>query len=251
MADERPGWWIERLAAGDLDAAAAEDARRRLGPGADDAVSRLRDDDRRVLERLPAARVAAEVRRRAASDRRAPRWPAWALAAAAAAIGWALLRPGPPPSVAEAVEATRWKGAAEAPALLVFRRGDADALADGAAAAPGDLVQLAWRAPAPVHGVLVSFDGAGVVTLHLPSDGDAVAPALRGASRLDSAYELDDAPGFERFVLVVAPEPFPTADVVAAAERLASDRAAARAAPLPLPPGFTQTSVLLDKGRAP
>ena len=65
--------------------------------------------------------------------------------------------------------------------------------------------------------------------------------------RLPSAYELDDAPGFERFVLVTATQPFPVAAALDAARALAGQRPSARTAPLPLPPAFHQTSVLLQK----
>jgi hypothetical protein len=97
--------------------------------------------------------------------------------------------------------------------------------------------------------VLLSIDGAGRVSQHLPEEGARTAAPLRAAREihLPSAYELDDAPGFERFVLVTAAAPFAVAPVVEAARALAGRGEPARAVPLAIAPTFHQTSVLLRK----
>ena len=57
-----------------------------------------------------------------------------------------------------------------APALRLYRRvaGADQLLRDGATARPGDLLQLAYAAGGETHGVILSIDGAGSVTLHFP-----------------------------------------------------------------------------------
>ncbi len=123
-------------------------------------------------------------------------------------------------------------------------------LSNGARASRGDLLQLAYAAgPDGRFGVLLSIDGAGRVTQHLPEPGASAAATLRSSKeiRLPSAYELDDAPGFERFLLITAAQPFPVASALDAARGLAGQGASARTAPLPLSPAFHQTSVLLQK----
>ena len=65
------------------------------------------------------------------------------------------------------------------------------------------------------------------MTFHLPEgweDGAARSPALdaSGEVTLASAYELDDAPSFERFFLVYGEEPFEVAAAAEAARRLAA-----------------------------
>ena len=61
------------------------------------------------------------------------------------------------------------------------------------------------------YGVVASCDARGAVTLHLPeTPGQAVALAKDGERALAHAYELDDSPGFERFVFVTADVPFDT-----------------------------------------
>ena len=89
------------------------------------------------------------------------------------------------------------------PRLYVYRRSASgnQRLKDGATAARGDLVQLAYGGGGYV--VVLSIDGARKVTLHWPERNDGDAPAVKaGENRLPSAYELDDAPAFERFFLV-------------------------------------------------
>ena len=69
------------------------------------------------------------------------------------------------------------------------------------------------RRPRRGYGVLLSIDGARKVTLHWPEAGQRRRRPLQasGEMRLPSAYELDDAPAFERFFLVRADEPFSVA----------------------------------------
>jgi hypothetical protein len=134
-------------------------------------------------------------------------------------------------------------------ALYRHRDGRDERLANGARAGRGDLVQMAYVvAHAPSYGVIVSLDGGGQVTLHLPDAQAGNAPPLQTSRevRLSTSYELDDAPGFERFFLVTAPAPFPIGDVMQAARALAGSPAASTG-PLPLPATFWQASLRLEK----
>ena len=153
---------------------------------------------------------------------------------------------------APAPERTEIKGRT-APRLFVYRHGDDgdQRLADGARAAAGDLLQLTYATAAPAFGALLSIDGAGDVTQHWPEPGGARALPLRvgGEVRLPSAYELDNAPAFERFFLVHAEQPFDLARVIDAARTLAARTAEARHAPLALPASFGQISLTLEKTR--
>jgi len=95
-------------------------------------------------------------------------------------------------------------------------------------------------------------DGRGTITWHLPpgyAGGSRTAPALdrQGQVILPAAYELDDAPGFEKFFFVSASAPFDVAEVVRAAQALASRGGPADAGQLSLPPGLSQVSLLLKK----
>ena len=99
--------------------------------------------------------------------------------------------------------------------------------------------------------MLLSIDGAGKVTLHWPENKSGAAAALKtsGEVRLPAAYELDDAPAFERFFLVRSTEPFSVATATEAARALAAHPSARKQA-LALPPRFEQISLALDKTHA-
>ena len=110
--------------------------------------------------------------------------------------------------------ATRIKGGEQEPRLLVFRKlaSGAERLQDGALAKSGDLVQLAYRSGGLQYGAILSVDGRGTVTQHLPATGTRAVP-LAAQDTLDVAYELDDAPRWERFYLVAADRRFGLAAV--------------------------------------
>ena len=65
------------------------------------------------------------------------------------------------------------------PSLTVYRRTDrgSETLADGAVARTGDLLRLGYTAAGRRYGVILSIDGRGAVTLHLPSSGRACGAA--------------------------------------------------------------------------
>lgn len=110
--------------------------------------------------------------------------------------------------------ATRIKGGDQEPRLLVFRKLSigVERLQDEALARSGDLVQLAYRSGGLQFGAILSVDGRGTVTQHLPATGAEAVP-LAAQDTLDVAYELDDAPRWERFYLVAADRRFGLAAV--------------------------------------
>jgi hypothetical protein len=245
-----PDWLLERLALGELDAQTAADVRRRLaaeGRSPDEIVAAVAASNREILEQLPAAPTAAAIRQRAQKTAARPvrrRAFLWTLPIAiAGGVAASLLMTGP-------TERIKGPEPSNAPRIFVYRHGTTgdERLADGASAARGDLLQLAYRSRGGGYGVLLSIDGARKVTLHWPERQDGAAPALQGSGeiRLPSAYELDDAPAFERFFLVRASSPFSIATALEAARAIAA-QPSARTQALPLPPGFEQISLALDK----
>ena len=116
----------------------------------------------------------------------------------------------------------------------------------GAAARENDVVQLAYQAAGRHFGAIVSIDGRGVVTRHLPAAGPLASPLKSGAAfALPQAYRLDDAPGFERFYFVTADQPFAVDLVLTAASH-----AAGAEGRLALPAGLDQYSFALRKETA-
>jgi hypothetical protein len=263
-----PDWLLERLALGELDAETAADVRRRLaatGRSPDDVIAAVAASNREILADLPAAPIAAAIHRRAVQAAAAARphrrrtvlWTVPLVLAGGLAVAQLALRPSHPGEgvasrIGDNPEIIIAKGGepSTAPRLYVYRQGAAGAerLSDGAPAAPGDLVQLAYGSRTGGYGVLLSIDGARRVTLHWPDRQDGGAAALKAAAetRLPSSYELDDAPAFERFFLVRATTPFSVATALEAARSLAAAPAARQQA-LALPPGFEQISLAVEK----
>ena len=261
MSKPTPAWLLERLAQGELDASAAEEVRARLraeGRSPEAVLAALAEADRAFLATRPPQAAAAAIRARLAQAA-APRPRAWRWAlplgglAVAALLVVARPRPEGGAPTGDGIEQTRDKGSGRTePKLVIYRQRDThnERLASGARADRGDRLQLAYVTRAPLFGAIVSLDGRGHVTAHLPEEGATTAAALQAAGevQLPASYELDDAPGFERFFLVTARTPFAVADVVQAVQALAHSPAA-RSAALVLPAGFSQTSVRLDKRR--
>jgi hypothetical protein len=252
-----PELFVEKAALGEATAAEQQ----RLGESGPARLAALRESNAEILARYPAGPASSEIQRRAAMaraeqprQRPAVMWiSATALLACCALIGLFVAQPGQERGTERAAgsntDEVRLKGLR--PHLAVFRQeGSKTAeLTDGAKAKPGDVVQLGYAAAGQRQGVLLSIDGRGGVTLHFPAASGAAAELTRGGlTLLGSSFTLDDAPGFERFFFVTSAEqPLSVADVLERARRLASDPAKAARAPLELPPGLTQTSLILRK----
>jgi hypothetical protein len=90
------------------------------------------------------------------------------------------------------------------------------------------------------------------VTRHLPERGETAARLEGGAVvLLAHAYELDDAPAWERFFFVTAEAPFDVAGVESALRRAAAARGRTAPESLPLPGGLELSTFLLTKEGRP
>jgi hypothetical protein len=212
-------------------------------------LTALSDSDRQILQDYPPERIVPSIKERARAllplsrtglSRGAVR-ALWALPAAAAiilALSVGVFRPE-----------TRMKGIS--PHLTIFVQASSGAveLAPGAVAQQGQRIQLSYTAAGAKYAAILSIDGRGTVTWHLPPGGGGMAPAVepQGRTVLPRSYELDDAPRFERFFFVYGVSAFNLADVQAAAQSLAA-RGTADSAALALPRGIEQVSFLLKKG---
>jgi hypothetical protein len=145
---------------------------------------------------------------------------------------------------------TRLKGGA--PSLVLYRKipSGAERLSEGSIARPGDTVQIAYWGIGEHYGAIVSLDGSGVVTLHFPEHGSQAAPLEAGRlTRLASAYELDDAPGWECFYFVTSDKPFAIDPVLQSARSVGQVNSAPDR--LPLADAFAQSVFLLRKAAKP
>lgn len=247
-------WVLERYRLDELPDAEHRQAREALERSGE-VRSRLEELDRSsavLLQQHPPAAMVAAVRSRARPARERPVLGgltplAAAALVAASLVGLAVWNPWIGPR--DDADVTRVKGLT--PYLLLYRKAAADVerLPPAAVTRPHDVVQLAYQAGTRRYGVILSVDGRGVVTRHLPVGGTQAAPLASGkAVALAQSYELDDAPGFERFLLVAADEPFALAPVEEAVRRQYQALGAeANERRLDLPDSMDQFSLVVRK----
>jgi hypothetical protein len=235
------------------DVMAGLDRRMRTDEALRRRVDELGVSDRQIQTGDRLEIVAARVRHRLAPERADTKvrgWSAlarWALpATVTAGIAVMFLLPGT--TFLSSGSDERIKGLEAS--LTLFRQVGAgsETLADGAVAHQGDVIRVGYRAAGRAYGVILSLDGRGSVTMHLPTSGDGAVPLGREPTvLLDRAYELDDAPRWERFYFITADTPFPVARVVASIQR-AITHAGGNAAPtLALDAGLDQSVFTLQK----
>jgi hypothetical protein len=250
-----PDLFVERTASGD--ASEAERARVLADPDAkgrlDDLVRQntvfhVRNDGdaflRAVDARTKELRVAEATR-----PTRANWWPVLVVGAPLAAVALLLARApitgpvgGPPDR-----EQTTTKGLQARLRLTQDTPRGVERVSTDEVLFPGDEIRILTVSGAATHGVVVSIDGRGVVTRHFPRVGaDTTLP--QGQHPLGDAFQLDDAPDFERFVLVSDDAPIDVERVEAAARKVAAGPEP-RKAPLALGPGLDQSSFVIRKGQ--
>jgi hypothetical protein len=236
----------------------------------------LKESNRSILRDYPAETVAPRILDRvrtetaraeyADSKKERPLWQKrlfFASPALAAALVLIFLvspfkidHPGidPKPPVQDG---TRIKGTPGAALdLLVFREtgGKIEQLEAGMNAKAGDRLQLAYTAPKDTYGVILSIDGNGVVTLHFPDKAGQSTKLENGNKiNLKNSYELDDAPGFERFFFLTSSRPLDVKKAMQAARNLARRPGHAKTGtiePASPTPGqrVNQVSILINKG---
>ncbi len=251
--DRVPEWLLERFALGDLPPDRAARVRAQLEHEEDgfERLRALRQSNEEILLRYPPRDIVPAVERRAG---RAPRRSSrnWSivlplLAAGAAAVGF-YVKTGPGIVPAQAPEVIYDKAP---PHVTVHRKasGGTERLEPGAIVKARDLLQLGYWAGGKEYGVILSIDGRGGVTLHFPEHpGESQLLAKGGEIPLKHAYELDDAPGFERFFIVADDAPIDIDAVLNNAKALAGKPADATSRYLELPNNLVQSSLTLRKG---
>jgi hypothetical protein len=230
-----PEWLVERLVAHDLDAKRAEEVHARLAAKGELArLEQMEAANRASLAAHPSVVVVPEIERRLAlrrvrdAERRRTRsrfaWPALAIAAPTLAAAATLLLlefkssdPVLAPPLAPSQETVTSKGLA--PHLVLYKKvgSRVDRLTPVSLVRPGDVLQVAYVSLGYRYGVIASVDARGAVSLHLPEEpGQAAELSKQGEVPVPHAFELDDSPGFERFVFAVSETPFTTSMLVGA-----------------------------------
>ena len=251
---------LERYRLGELEPAERRAIEERLV--GDEALrarlSSLEQSNREIVERYPAREMAQALRRRQAAEGRSaeagrqgegrPAWRGWLVpAVATAACACLVVVAASIWTRQPALEDATLKGGTGS--LVVHRRvGErSEELTRGATARQGDQIRIGYRAAGHAYGAIVSIDGRGNLTQHLPRSGDRAAALRRsGTVYLDFAYELDDAPRWEVFYFVTSDAPFDLEPVRRAVVR-AADEGASPSSTLDLPRGLGQFAFPLSK----
>lgn len=138
------------------------------------------------------------------------------------------------------------------PHLIVIRKsnGHTGLLKNGDRAKAGDIIQLAYVSIEESHGVILSIDGNGKVTLHFPNEkSDSTALEQGKRVRLPTAFLLDNAPEFERFFFVTSNSEIEVEQVIKRAEYLAKNLDLIKNNDFKLNEKFKQYSLLIKKER--
>ena len=106
--------------------------------------------------------------------------------------------------------------------LKIFRQGESEMLMPGAWVSEGDTLMLHYVAlKGAVYGVILSVDGRGRISRHFPTEEHGSSRLHQGSEQaLHHAFELDDAPRFERFFFLTSRHPVDLEAARAALERL-------------------------------
>jgi len=263
-----PEWMLERYLLNELPRKKRRQLEKELeqNPALRAELEKLRVSDRQILSTYPPEQVIPQLLKRAALVKPAPAarrrsrlvWIAAPVLAAALFLLVIL-----PPLIQQRLDFsensspgdyTGIKGGgplpAKGPGLQIYRKSSgADKIVrNGESAQAGELLQLAYIPAGQTHGIILSIDGAGAVTLHFPekADGSTLLQSNRKVL-LANAFELDRAPRFERFFFITGKEPLPTAAIMAVAGELASDPDRAMVERLDLPGRYGQVSLLVRK----
>jgi hypothetical protein len=101
--------------------------------------------------------------------------------------------------------------------LYVYKKNGDQAvrLDNNAVVHEGDTLQISYIASGAKYGAILSIDGNGTITQHYPYNEDECAKLENaGEIALEYAYQLDNAPSFERFILLTSDQPFTTDKIV-------------------------------------
>jgi hypothetical protein len=145
-------------------------------------------------------------------------------------------------------EITRIKGKENS--LSIYRKTGAEikTLKEGDSVKNRDLLQIAYRVTTGRYAVILSIDGRSSVTLHFPEKPRSSARVNRGKTvYLKNSYELDNAPDFERFFLLVSDEKINIDRIIQQAEKLAGNRKRVKTGKLDPGDRIREISFMLNK----
>lgn len=135
--------------------------------------------------------------------------------------------------------------------MYVYRKSASgvEKLESGDRVAENDFLQLSYLVTDKKWGFIFSIDGDGVITQHYPERGTFSALLESGGEiPLAFSYQLDDAPAFERFVMISSTESFSAQNILESIETsIHSDNFVSRDLSELIPSDMTLTDIVLYK----
>jgi hypothetical protein len=272
-SNEVSDWLVERFLLGELPGGKMKEleAELKVNAGFKDKIEQIRTSNDEILKKYPLEKMGPEIKDRLAVEKvgkgyrlhtQKAGYKRWLIAAQAIITVLVLVvlilplfksRTGLSTKILD-LDVTRIKGddarTFEGPHLLIYRKinGGAELLKGESKVNAKDLLQIAYVNKNDSYGVILSIDGNSVVTLHYPEDVSAV-PVLKKQQKvlLKSSYELDDAPGFERFFFISSNQKLDVVTLMKKARELARKGRIVRNGTMILPEGCKQYTVLLNK----
>jgi len=253
-------WMLEQYAVGELSASEMKSISERLKTDSDLSARlvAIKQSNQTILSDYPVRNEAAHIKQRVSTER-SKSFSIRSLVPAGSLVGVLI--------VVVALITLQYSGAFNLPGdedgsqeliltkgltphLNIYRKAgtDKEKLEKNQLVSPGDVLQVGYIAANKQYGLIFSIDGSGAVTQHFPSKGKkATKLEPKGEVLLSFAYELDNAPNFERFFFVVSNSPFEVAPILSRAKRLAIHPSEAKTESLQLKSGLTLFSILLKK----
>lgn len=247
--DKIPEWLLERYLIGELPDNKLKEIENYLNkdPELKAKLEMLKKADKDILSKYPPKSITSKIISRYKKEIRVKKitirakpilfkhilYPASAFALVVVLFFFILpIRKGNinPLIINDSPDITRSKGIPDVnagkPHLIVHRKTNntIEQLKTGERAKEGDLLQLAYVAAEESYGVIISIDGSGTVTLHFP-DNKSKSTALKQKKKilLPNAYELDNAPEFERFFFITSSSNINVKEILESAKALAND----------------------------
>lgn len=230
-------WMLEKFILGELDRVERDQvliALERNQDSVPERLEKLKNSNINILDRFPKEAIARKVRSQLQSHGyREPQintsvsksfksflkeyfLERRSLQLSFAVLALALILPGQFSKVQNQTdEGVRLKGLE--PHLSIYRKAGKsfEKLEDQAHVRAKDLLQLSYYTMGDSYGVILSLDGTGNVTVHLPVDSSQAIPLVPNQEVvLPNAFELDNAPRFDRFYFFVSERPFEVNQVV-------------------------------------
>jgi hypothetical protein len=259
-----PDLLLERFLLEELSAEEMKSVREKIksNPEYQTRLEELKKSNTGILEQYPIDEMAREIYRKADTGIdeekiRKPelsRWQLiWRSVAIAAPVMAAMLMmfivfsPRSSDELLSPLEETRIKGDTR---LIIqrMRDGHIDFLHDYAIAKEGDIIQISYFSENAKHGVILSIDGNLKVILHYPEyRGRPTEIQTMEVVPLSFAYQLDDAPHFERFIFITSDRPIDVDMVLERARAVTYSLENAGEARLQLPGYLNQYSIFVHK----